>query len=495
MSINYVPNDPLAGWPNPDAMRIQSARPDPPSGKAGFWYHGFAPEGRHPFGTPEFLFWQCSESALAALEMFAALDGPLSRWAQGKQRIHIHQDKGVDLNAFYDRNSVSFFHHQNGNKTTWSGASQDVVAHEVGHAILDALRPDFWTSFTFEVNAFHEGFGDIVAILTALHDRKTREKLLADVPDLWNTNLVEGTAEDLADGIRRLLGRRHNAAAPRHAFNWHEWALPSTLPSDGPPDVLIDEIHSFGQVISGCFWDTIGNIYNLTGNWGQTGLWNAARTAGRILIEAIRDAPEVPRFTRSVGEAMLAADQDLNGGANQTAIREAFAFHNVILGTPIVQPTMALAGPATAAAGTLGVVSRRDLLGRLGTVKGSKVKTGKRRILGRTVTEVVHERPIALGHLCEDLKGVVAMASEPVRVARTNGRMAVLGAMPNAAETTSEVETFVASLVAHGCIDTGKEKAKGAVAAPTAITTHAIHKRGGRKVLERVRYACCARHP
>jgi hypothetical protein len=504
MTIHYVPNDPLSTWPNPDRMRTQTPRPDPPSGKAGFWYHDLVDEARYPFGTPEFLFWQCSESALAALEMLAEVDAPLGRWAQGKQRIDLNQDRGDDLNAYYDRSSVSFFHHQNGSKTTWSGASQDVVAHEVGHAILDALRPDFWSSFTFEVNALHEGFGDIVAVLTALHDRKTREALLNESPDLWKRNFVEGTAEDLSDGILRELGPGHNAALPRRAFNEHQWALPSSLPTNGGPKVLINEIHSFGQIISGCFWDTVGNIYNLAGNGGQAGLWKAARAAGAILIEAIRNVPEVPRFTRSLGEAMLAADQSLNGGANEQAIREAFAFHNVTLGASILEPTLALAGTgATAASGSvrLGAAARRDLLGHIEPVRGSKLRTHTRRVMGRAVTEVVHERPVPLGHLSDSLSGVVAMAHEPVLVGRERGRMAVLGAVPNASATVAEVESFVASLLAHGSIDTGKGKAKGkgrgkvrgAVAKPTTpngAPTHAVHRRGGRKVLERVRFTC-----
>jgi Zn-dependent metalloprotease len=47
------------------------------------------------------------------------------------------------------------------------GASTDVVAHEVGHGLLDSARPDSSTSI-LEVGAFHEAFGDCIAMLTAL---------------------------------------------------------------------------------------------------------------------------------------------------------------------------------------------------------------------------------------------------------------------------------------------------------------------------------------
>lgn len=116
----------------------------------------------------------------------------------------------MDLNAFYDRVSLSFFHFTNGGTTFLSGASTDVVAHEAGHGILDAIRPELITSAVFEVNAFHEAFGDCVAILTAFLDQSNRSAVLAS---LTEKNFAEATAENLAAGIK-MVQPNHNAAAP-----------------------------------------------------------------------------------------------------------------------------------------------------------------------------------------------------------------------------------------------------------------------------------------
>jgi hypothetical protein len=43
-----------------------------------------------------------------------------------------------------------------------------VVCHELGHAILDALKPQLFNVASTEAGAFHEAFGDISAILCAL---------------------------------------------------------------------------------------------------------------------------------------------------------------------------------------------------------------------------------------------------------------------------------------------------------------------------------------
>ena len=69
------------------------------------------------------------------------------------------------------------------------------------------------------------------------------------------------------------------------------------------------------------------------------------------------------------------------------------------------------------------------------------------------LTQAVHERAVPLGALHKKLRGVVALAPETMLLGNAGGRAAVLGALPNAGTTISEVETLVRSLLAHDAIE------------------------------------------
>ena len=196
-------------------MRRTAPRPNRPASKAGFQFFGASPQGAFQPGTPEFLFWQCREAALISINVWEQLHASLASWsveAVNPKKLKLVQDGGDDLNAFYDREHLAFFHHKTGTLTTFSGASTDVVAHEAGHAFLDLLRPELFVSNLTEQGAFHEAFGDCIAILVALFDSKIRTALLGVTPDLGAANFVEGTAEDLSDAVRLELGAGHPAA-------------------------------------------------------------------------------------------------------------------------------------------------------------------------------------------------------------------------------------------------------------------------------------------
>ena len=190
MSINFIPNDPAV---NTLSMRQVTPRPNRPATRAGFNFFNTAPEGLFNPGTSQFLFWQTREAALLAVEVWESLNGNLSRWARSSnpRKLDLLQDIGDDLNAFYDGQSLSFFHHKTGTRTTLSGASTDVVTHEAGHAFLDTVRPELFQSAITEQGAFHEAFGDCIAIIVGFFDRQTRVALLNASVNLASANFLD----------------------------------------------------------------------------------------------------------------------------------------------------------------------------------------------------------------------------------------------------------------------------------------------------------------
>jgi hypothetical protein len=499
MSINFIPNDPLAG-PSAPGMRVKAKRPNRPASRASFTFSNAVAEGTLAPGTPGFLFWQCREAGLAALETWETFAGQLTRWQGNRKKLPLRQDVGVDVNAFYDRASFSFFHRAIGPKTFFSGASTDVVSHEVGHGLLDSIRPQLWDAPFLEAGAFHEAFGDCTAILTALSDLDTRKALLAATPTLRKRNFVESTAEELSDGIRRLLPT-HNAAEPRHAFNTFQFQIPETLPDDGGPGELIDEVHSFGMVFTGCFYDLIAAIFADQAAQTEASLLASARTAGGLLVEGAKTALITPRFFQAVGRAMVLADEQSHAGANRDRIRDAFLKHNVLLGAnAMLAPAATLAGaaPRLGRGASIGAATRKDLSARLGAARGTRLTVERAEVSGQSFARVVHTQTVALGALDSRLKGVSIAADVPVMVGESGGRAAVMGHMPEPVSTEHEVNAFVESLLSHGQIEFegGGRGARAAVggpagpAKPVSRETHRVKTMGGKKLLSRVRFHC-----
>ena len=499
MPINFLPNDPQADRATAPALRVQPKRKNRPSTRSGFTFAHRSTERIAAPGTPQFLYWQCREAAIAALEAWEASAGVHKRWQGNRKKIRLFQDAGEDLNAYYDRDSVSFFHQAVGAKTLFSGASTDVVAHEVGHGLLDSIRSDLWSVNFLEVGAFHEAFGDCLAILTALRDQPSRQNLLQAAPNLRKRNFIETTAEELSDGIRRLIPN-HNAAEPRHAFNRFNFQLPSTLPGDGGPGTLINEVHSFGMVFTGCFWDLIANLFAASPTQNEVSLQTAAATAGRILIEGARTAMVTPRYFQSVGRAMVLADQSLNAGANREAIRQAFQQHNLLVGTSAaVTPSMALEGGAPSGAGAaISSKTRRDLARRLGGAADAKLSFKAINLGGTRMLHAVQTRQVNLGAVDKRLKNVFAVAHEVVTIGSSGARAAVMGVLPNSSDTELEIRAFVETLLEHDRIEFGKTSkgTKGILASRRQLPrcTHRIESVAGKKMLQRMRFhcACCS---
>lgn len=452
MTIHFIPNDPRAGRAAPP-LRRKAKRPEPADGRAGFSYLRPPPEGVAEPGTPTFLFWQVRDAALAAISAWEACAGPHNRWQGRRKRLPLRPDEGEDLNAFYDRETVSFFHQEVApGRVVYSGASTDVVAHEVGHGLLDSVRADLWDVTFLEAGAFHEAFGDCLGILTALEDRATREALLAQAPTLRKRNFVESFAEELAWGIGRAIPG-HNAAEPRHAHNRFRFQTPSSLPTDGPPGALINEVHSFAMLFTGCFWDLIAGLYARAATPGPAALRTAARRAGTLLIAGARAAVVTPRFFLAIGRAMAQADVALHRGRHLEAVTAAFAGHGLLLG-PVAAAGSHARGAAELAPGPL--------------------------------------QPVPLGGLHPQLEGVVVLAP----TARAAGPAGARGGpLTDPQETADEVHAFVAALLARRRIalepTAAPAGARGAVAAPRHDhTTHEVRTVRGRRQLVRKRFLC-----
>ena len=138
---------------------------------------------------------------------------------------------------------------------------------------------------------------------------------------------------------------------------------------------MINEVHSFGMIFSGCFYDLIALIF--TGQSSKTETTLLRRHGRRRTARRRRaDALITPRFFQSVGRAMTLADEERNAGRNRDAIRAAFQLHNIMLGSnALFAPAAVLEGgpPSLGRTAALKPSTRRDLARRLRASPGDRL--------------------------------------------------------------------------------------------------------------------------
>jgi hypothetical protein len=89
-------------------------------------------------------------------------------WGFYGHQIKVAPHAFADANAFYseDDQALMFGYFQGKTNMVFSCLSHDVIAHETTHALVDGLRERFTDPSSPEQAAFHEGFSDVVALLS-----------------------------------------------------------------------------------------------------------------------------------------------------------------------------------------------------------------------------------------------------------------------------------------------------------------------------------------
>lgn len=204
----------------------------------------------------------CAFSSVAnTVEGFQSfLDKPI-KWAHGGQHLSVTGNAGSALNAFYSRDSGGVFFYAGKDPVTmesvYTGCSGEVTAHEAGHALLDSLRPGYLKTFGAEVAAFHEAFGDVMALFTTLRE----PDVAARVADAGSTNLASAFAEQLGMALNHTQGKDVTGGDwARNACNSFVYADPAGLPKEAPPDQLTSDPHNFARLWTGANYEVFQGL-------------------------------------------------------------------------------------------------------------------------------------------------------------------------------------------------------------------------------------------
>lgn len=239
------------------------------------------------------------------------LPTPLSKWAS-TNTLQIFPAAGRDMNAYYDRRSLKFFFYDHRGRRVFFSESSDIVAHELGHAILDSMRPDFWSVQALEIWSFHEGFSDIVAMFNLMNYDSALQKAISETGgDLSKSNAVSRLAEEVGVLIKNVTGDpTHLPNALRDpSVEKFNYVNPSTLPADAPNNALAAECHSFGRVFSSAWYEIFVRIYNhhrsLPGASPLAAAKVARDEAFSIMTKAIPSSARVSGYYASIANSML----------------------------------------------------------------------------------------------------------------------------------------------------------------------------------------------
>ena len=117
---------------------------------------------------PEFHAWNCYAIVMSTLARFEFALGRRVAWSFGGHQLKVAPHAFADANAFYSRQdeSILFGYFQGRKDTIFTCLSHDVIAHETTHALLDGLRERYMDPSSADQAAFHEGFADVVALLS-----------------------------------------------------------------------------------------------------------------------------------------------------------------------------------------------------------------------------------------------------------------------------------------------------------------------------------------
>ncbi len=423
--------------------------------------------------SAEFRYWSAAEAAARAAAFWRQLVPPGTNWQLG-DTLPLLLDEGEDFNAYYDRQALNFFHGTAGGRTVFSGESPDVVCHEEGHAVLDALRPELFDAGSIEAVAFHESFGDMSALLSALQLPALRAAILQDTGgDLRRSSRLSRLAEQLGWAIRQFAPDAVERDCLRNAANSFFYTNPEGLPSTAPAAQLSSEPHAFSRVFTGAFLEVLAGGFRLAGaNPSEADLQAVSVDLARLLVAGILAAPIVPEFMSQVAAAIVAADAAAEGAARGQygdVLRSAFVRHGIL--SPQSAVSIATLHPAAVAA-----LARPAHMAAVG-------------VFGARRTELPHTALSAAEYGLGDRPLLVRAPSDPRRFGVSGAAFGVGSVTPSNSEHAARA--FVEDLLQRGHIDIGAAGPPEArIVHPHTFKTHRLVDTAEGLALTRILFDC-----
>jgi hypothetical protein len=258
-------------------------------------------DGTFPDYDPSDLrFHQLNAYAISvrAIELVEMELGHAIRWGFDASRLIVLPHAGYLANAFYseDTHSLQFysFFSPGVEDVYHTSLSHDIVAHETGHAILDAVRDRYTEGLHPETAAVHEAVGDLTALFAALSYKSILEK---SAEAMRESNFISDIAEHF-EGNHKAL--RNFLKGPQPEEYWKNTTSP----------------HDLSLKLSTAIYDALCALQEGRIKSGENdrvkALKLARRALQRMVVRGLDYLPPADGTFKDFGVAILTADRFVN---------------------------------------------------------------------------------------------------------------------------------------------------------------------------------------
>lgn len=275
---------------------------------------------------------------MRTLARFEYALGRRVHWGFNGHQLHVAPHAFIEANAFYSREDrglvFGYFEHDAppAKSFVFTCLSHDIVVHETTHALLDGLREGFMNLSGPDQAAFHEGFADVVALLSvfslkevvelaltrfnASDRRRHKGRTLIHRSLLTERALADSALMGLAEEFGRALGGLR-ANALRRSIQ----IKPSRTLLEDPE---YQEAHTRGEILTAAIMRTLLQIWKL--RIAELGTFEGdyfnlnevaaegAKVADQLLTMSIRALDYCPPLDLEFGDylaALLTADAEI----------------------------------------------------------------------------------------------------------------------------------------------------------------------------------------
>jgi hypothetical protein len=232
--------------------------------------------------------WAIVERTLGMIEDKYALARAIP-WASKLGRLILLPHAGYQENAFYDRGTgaLHFFYFEGPDgRPVYTCLSHDIVAHELGHAVLDGLKPYYNEVCSPETAGFHEYFGDAMSMMASLSTREIARIVTKGGPArLSPRNIVSAIASEFGAALRGMKDEDYL----RGAWNNRQMRdLRGTY-----------EEHDWSEVLTGVYYDVLQYLYPRN-RWQLEEELGAATSPGKSEYYAMRALNRAATLTAGI---------------------------------------------------------------------------------------------------------------------------------------------------------------------------------------------------